>query len=193
MQARSEETRTHILSAALKEFANHGYNAASVDEICASAGVSKGAFYHHFAGKQAIFLELLENWLAAIDAGFEAAQKATVPETLMAFTEMLPGIFASADGRLPMFVEFWLQASRNEAIWAATNAPYERYQQYFANLVERGKNEGSFRANLDSQTAARGLVAMAVGLLLQSLLTPRSVDWEIVARQNLEIFLKGLN
>ncbi len=66
MQARSEETRTHILEAALRRFANHGYSAASVDEICAEAGVSKGAFYHHFPSKQALFLELLNEWLDKI-------------------------------------------------------------------------------------------------------------------------------
>jgi AcrR family transcriptional regulator len=192
MQARSEGTRTHILEAALRRFANYGYNAASVDDICADAGVSKGAFYHHFPSKQAVFLALLNGWLDALDAGFEAAQKETVPETLMAMTDMLPGIFATADGRLPMFLEFWLQASRDKAVWQATIAPYQRYQQFFSALVEQGKTEGSFRADIDSQSAAKAIVAIAVGLLLQDLIAPDGTDWQKTAREGMEILLAGL-
>ncbi len=191
MQARSEETRTHILEAALRRFANHGYSAASVDEICAEAGISKGAFYHHFPSKQALFLELLNEWLDTIDAGFEAARKTTVPETLLAFTDMLPGIFAAADGRLPMFLEFWLQASRDEAVWQATIAPYERYQHYFTALVEQGQAEGSFRAEVDAPCAAKAIVGLAVGLLLQGLLTSET-DWQKTARVSMEVLLNGL-
>lgn len=192
MQQRSEETRTRILEAALRRFANHGYNAASVDEVCADAGVSKGAFYHHFRSKQQLFLELLNIWLDGIDAGLEAARRETVPDTLQGMTAALPAIFASADGRLPMFLEFWLQASRDETVWQATVAPYHRYTQYFTTLIEQGKTEGSFRADVDAPSAARTLVGFAVGVLLQGLLVPSGVDWEKSAREGMAIFLKGL-
>jgi AcrR family transcriptional regulator len=191
MQQRSEETRTHILEAALKRFANHGYNAASIDQICADAGVSKGAFYHHFPSKQAIFLELLKGWLATIDAGFEAVRQGTVPETLMRMTGILPAVFAAADDRLPMFLEFWLQASRDEKIWEATISPYRHYQDYFANLIQQGIDEGSF-APVNPQSTAQMIVSLAVGLLLQGLLDPDGSDWEKVARESMQVVLKGL-
>ena len=88
MQQRSEETRAHILDAAVRRFAISGYDAASVDDICAEAGVSKGAFYHHFPSKQAIFLALLEGWLKTIDAGLDSLRQPTVPETLVQMTEV---------------------------------------------------------------------------------------------------------
>jgi len=192
MQHRSEETRAHILDAALRQFAIAGYNSASVDEICAVAGVSKGAFYHHFPSKQAVFLALLEGWLTMIDLGLEAARQETVPATLMHMTGLLPAVFATAEDSLPMFLEFWLQASRDETIWQALIAPYQRYQQYFAELVERGKAEGSFRADADAQASAQAFVALAVGLLLQGVLDPKGADWEKTAGQGIKILLKGL-
>lgn len=191
MQQRSEETRTHILEAALKRFANHGYNAASIDQICTDAGVSKGAFYHHFPSKQSVFLALFEGWLETIDAGFEAVRQENVPETLLQMTSILPAIFASADERLPMFLEFWLQASRNETVWQATIAPYRRYQDYFASLVQHGIDEGSF-APVDPQSAGQMIVSLAVGLLLQGLLDPQGANWEKVARESIQVVLKGL-
>ena len=39
-----------------------GYAATSVDEICAAAGVSKGAFFHHFASKEALGIAAAEQW-----------------------------------------------------------------------------------------------------------------------------------
>ncbi|HEY3310730.1 MAG TPA: TetR/AcrR family transcriptional regulator [Anaerolineales bacterium] len=192
MQARSEETRHHLLEAALRRFANYGYNAASVDDICRDAGVSKGAFYHHFSGKQAIFLALLESWLATVDAGLEAARQPSVPATLLGMAENLPVILTAADGRLPMFLEFWMQASRDETIWQATIAPYQRYQEYFKSLVDQGIKEGSFKP-VDSSSAAQMIVSLAVGTLLQALLAPDTGDWTLTIRENILVLLKGLS
>ena len=50
-QKRGEETRSRILDAAQGCFVQHGYDATGVAEICRSAGLSKGAFYHHFPSK----------------------------------------------------------------------------------------------------------------------------------------------
>ena len=47
------------MESAIKLFSSTGYNKASVDDICAQAGISKGAFYHHFKSKQELFLALL--------------------------------------------------------------------------------------------------------------------------------------
>ena len=192
MQARSEETRMQLMEAAQRRFAIFGYNAASVADICSDAGVSKGAFYHHFPSKQAVFLALLESWLSAVDANLETARRDSVPATLMSMAETLPEILVAADGRLPMFIEFWLQASRDETIWKATIAPYRRYQQYFAKLVEAGIAEGSFKA-VDSQAVAQMIVSLAVGTLLQALLAPKNSDWGRTIRENLSILMKGLS
>jgi len=107
-------------------------------------------------------------------------------------TGLLPAVFTTAEDSLPMFLEFWLQASRDETIWQALIAPYQRYQQYFAELVERGKAEGSFRADADAQASAQAFVALAVGLLLQGVLDPKGADWEKTAGQGIKILLKGL-
>ena len=131
MQQRSLGTRTKLLDAALKRFASEGYNAATVDAICAGAGVSKGAFYHHFPSKHDIFLALLHGWLKTVDGGIEASRQDTVPETLHRMTTLLPSIFAAADNNIIMFLEFWLRANRDEEIWYAAIAPYRRYTAFF--------------------------------------------------------------
>lgn len=191
MQRRSEETRSAILDAALRRFSIAGYNAASVDDICNEAGVSKGAFYHHFPSKQALFLALLEGWLKVIDAGLASLRQPTVPATFVHMTRLLPLVFESADERLPMFLEFLLQASRDEKVWEALIAPYRHYHDYFRRLIEDGIAEGSLKP-VDAQVAAQLILSLAVGLLVQGLLDPRGANWPRVATQSMEILMNGL-
>jgi AcrR family transcriptional regulator len=193
MQKRSAETRNHIVEAAQQLFSLNGYVATGVAEICQAAGVSKGAFYHHFHSKQAVFLKLLENWLEVLDGGLNMVSQSdqSVPQIMLQMTDILTTVLQTAEGRLPMFLEYWLQASRDEAIWQATIAPYRHYHDYFTNLVQRGIDEGSFR-KVDARITAQTLVALAVGLLLEKLLNPRSDDWPQVPRQCMQLFLDSL-
>ena len=191
MQQRSEETRTHILEAAVKQFSVNGYNKASVDDICEQAGISKGAFYHHFKTKQDVFLALLDGWLQTFDQAIEVSKNQTVPETFHQMTEYFPYIFETAGDNLPMFLEFWLQASRDETIWDASIAPYRRYHKHFVSLIKKGVAEGSF-ADVDPDLAARLIVSAAMGLLLQSLLDPEGANWTKVARETVQVMMKGL-
>ncbi|HMU93681.1 MAG TPA: TetR/AcrR family transcriptional regulator [Anaerolineales bacterium] len=191
MQQRSEETRSKILGAAIKLFSTRGFNSASVDDICRDAGISKGAFYHHFKSKQALFLALLDGWLQTIDNAIEASKDKTVPETFMQITEAFPYIFETAGEGLPMFLEFWMQASRDEKIWQASIAPYRRYQKHFTQLIKKGVDEGSF-VEVDPELTSRMIISTAMGLLLQSLLDPKGAKWEKVARDSTNMLVNSL-
>ncbi|MEV6103810.1 TetR/AcrR family transcriptional regulator [Streptomyces sp. NPDC051940] len=59
-QERTAATTNDLLGAARAHFARDGYAAASVDAICVQAGITKGALYHHFRGKQALFQAVYE-------------------------------------------------------------------------------------------------------------------------------------
>jgi AcrR family transcriptional regulator len=191
MQQRSEETRARIIESAIKLFSNRGYDTASVDDICTEAGISKGAFYHHFESKQALFLALLDSWLQTIDNAIEASKDKTAPETFMQMTEAFPYIFETAGEGLPMFLEFWLQASRDKKVWEASIAPYRRYHRYFTSVIKKGVDEGSF-VEVSPELASRMIVSTAMGLLLQSLLDPKGAKWEKVARDSTTLLLDGL-
>src|SRR5919201_966302 len=56
-------TREHLLEAAAVTFARQGFHRASLDEVAAAAGFSKGAVYSNFKNKENLFLTLLEERL----------------------------------------------------------------------------------------------------------------------------------
>ena len=193
MQQRSQETRQRLLDAAARLFSQQGYDATGVAQICASAGVSKGAFYHHFETKQAVFLALLEEWLARLDAAFTAVRQDSsgVPQAVVRMADMAGGVLASSGVQLSIMLEFWMQAYRDPQVWEAAAAPYQRYQQYFAALVEEGIRQGSLRP-VEPQMAARTLVSLAMGLLLQAVFDPKATDWASEAGGALQLVMDGL-
>jgi AcrR family transcriptional regulator len=147
LQQRSEETRNHILEAATQLFSKTGYDATGVAEICQAAGVSKGAFYHHFPTKQAVFIELLNAYLNGIESGFNLMRQEIhdVPQVILQMAELVGSLFQTADIHLPIFLEFWTQANHDPHVWEAAIAPYRRYQSYFAEMIQEGINEGSLQ------------------------------------------------
>jgi AcrR family transcriptional regulator len=57
---RGQATRAHIIDVAMRLFAAHGYDGTSIEAVLAESGVSRGSLYHHFAGKDVLFLAVLE-------------------------------------------------------------------------------------------------------------------------------------
>jgi AcrR family transcriptional regulator len=190
---RGAETRDRILQVARECFASAGYDATGVAEICARAGVSKGAFYHHFPGKQALFLALFEQWLGEIQAniGQVGAADGPVPGQLAALAAMIQDIPQVVGHQVPIFLEFWTQAARQPELWQATIAPYHAFRDLFADLIARGVAEGSLRP-VDPTAAAHVVVSLGVGLLLQAFLDADGADWGRISQESLQILLDGL-
>jgi TetR/AcrR family transcriptional regulator, transcriptional repressor for nem operon len=67
------DVRTRLLMAATKLVRMKGYAATTVDDLCREAGVTKGAFFHHFASKEALGVAAAENWASMTGALFAAA------------------------------------------------------------------------------------------------------------------------
>ncbi len=71
--ARGRATREQLIEVATRLFAERGYEDTSIEAVLAAAGVSRGALYHHFAGKDALFEAVVESVEDRITAEMTAA------------------------------------------------------------------------------------------------------------------------
>ncbi len=73
MNVETAPAKTRLLNAALRIIREQGYEATTVDELCSAAGVTKGAFFHHFESKEALAVAAAGYWNTVTSALFEQA------------------------------------------------------------------------------------------------------------------------
>ena len=76
------DARTRLLAAARDIIRTKGYGGTSIDDLCQAAGVTKGAFFHHFPSKEALGVSAADDWSATTGAFFAAAPYHQHPDPL---------------------------------------------------------------------------------------------------------------
>jgi AcrR family transcriptional regulator len=116
--ARRAQTRARLLHAAAEVYASQGFGGATLDEVAARAGLTKGAVYDHFGSKENLLLALMEEYLA----GQVAAQlmlfdrERTSAERPLAGSEDWMARLHESPERFRLFVELWTHAQRDEQL-----------------------------------------------------------------------------
>ncbi len=161
-------------------FARRGYEAATVDEITAECGIAKGALYSHFASKEDLFRTILVDHVRR-----RAAETAARPEPELPLRESILRIIEASWGTCrtdpiwsPLFMEFWALAGRNEWGREAVAALFDHCSAALAQFLSSAKRAGLVRSDLDVHRAARLLLAVNDGLVLQWQTQPDKVDPE---------------
>jgi AcrR family transcriptional regulator len=192
-QQRSEETRARLLEAAERSFAQQGFDATGVAAICQLAGVTKGAFYHHFSSKQHVFMELLRRWLEGLDGQMAKLREGTasVPDELFSMAGLIQEVLQTTEGQFPIYLEFWTRAMRDPTIRQELIEPFFQYRDLFSEMVTNGISEGTLK-DVQPETAARLILALALGLLVQALIDQQGEDWGRVTQECLQILLMGM-
>ncbi|WP_298359063.1 TetR/AcrR family transcriptional regulator [Rhodoblastus sp.] len=169
-EARSSETRAHLLDVAFAEMHEHGFQGLRIDVLLAKAQLTKGAFYHYFASKTDLGLAVIDELLAGY-ADLIWGQH------LQQFADPLEGIEASfsfAMGLLgprlttlgcPMNNLAQEMSALDERFRARLDALFVGIVRHIATALEGGKERGLIRPDVDCENAATFIFAAFEGAI----------------------------
>jgi len=190
-QQRQVQTRHCLMRSAAKLFARHGLDGASIDDVAADAGFTKGAFYANFSSKEELFLAMLEERFSARLADIERVADGPAEdveeqarEVGVDFARQLAG---DPDWQR-LFFEFATRAMRREPFRAELVERYRRLRDGITALFERRLRELGVESPLAPETLSLMTFAMANGFALERLLEPDDAPEDLFADMLVVLF-----
>ncbi len=171
-----QNTREAIVEASMRLFARRGYHGTSIARIAEATGLTKGALYWYFKGKEDLFLTVLDrirdDWRQTVISRVEDAAGAfdRLDRLFDATSEMLTStenprsmhLFLVSAGAQPEMAAF------EDAIKSA----YDDYVKLVADTIRAGQQEGEILREIDAESAALGIIGCLEGMALQARLHP---------------------
>jgi AcrR family transcriptional regulator len=178
---RREVRREQILEAARACLEEHGLEAVSMEMIVARSGLSTGAVYGYFKGKDQIINAVVVEGMAALAADLAPILTNPAPPLLPEFLEQVLDTIISFgqqnDGidRLLVSLHGWSHSQSNLELQSVTRASYLGFRRLFADVVRRWQASGSCSASTDPEMMAQLMVSITLGFVAQRALAG-SVD-----------------
>jgi AcrR family transcriptional regulator len=173
--------RERLLDAAAAVFAERGYRAASVDEIAARAGVTKGAVYWNFEGKEDLFLALIDE---RVDR--RAHELIGVTEHAPREIETAPlvsrGISSLIDEQqalVRLVGEYWGLAVRDERVRGRYVERQRTLREHLARALEARHRTTGVPLTVAAERLATAMIALANGLAQERIADPGAVPEEL--------------
>jgi AcrR family transcriptional regulator len=163
-QDRAWRSRATIIERAADAFARDGYVATSLNSIMRQTGLTKGAFYFHFASKDELALAVFRTKQAELADRLRQVAAAQ-PDALLAVQALLltRAEMLTNDPSLGCFLRLASELGTRFGPDSEFAASYEVPLSVISDLVRRGQEEGVFCASLDPRAAGEALVAVMLG------------------------------
>ncbi|CRK58271.1 transcriptional regulator, MerR family [Alloactinosynnema sp. L-07] len=167
---RRTQTRQRLLDAALTVFAEQGFGASTVEQVCDRAGYTRGAFYSNFVSLDELFLAMWEQRSAEMLADLRATLVET-PPTLEAAIEQLLAAIPVDDEWYRVTAEFTAHALRNPALKRVMAAREDAILETIMPILEPALATAG-RVVPDRRAFGLALVAVHDGTATQCLMDP---------------------
>lgn len=168
--------RRQVLTAAHRCFARHGFHVTTMQDVADEAGLSAGALYRYFGGKEAL-IEALADWGREVEReALDALQPGGGAEALARVVgDMLRPLATDSpetEATLRLDVRLWGEALDQPAILRLFRAQCAALKGPIADFLRSEQKAGRVRRDLDPQAAADAVFALLAGLELQKALAP---------------------
>jgi AcrR family transcriptional regulator len=143
----SEERKEQILEAAMEVFARSGFHGARMDDIAKQAGLSKGALYWYFDGKDAIIQGIMDRMFAREFEQMGAFIDADIPakEKLVRYLELTLDDITNDEYLVPIMYEFWAMLLRKKRVKEVLGSYYKNFFDIAIPIIQKGVDNGEFR------------------------------------------------
>ena len=163
-------TRALLLHVGQQEVYLHGFQGASIGSILSRAGVTKGAFFHHFPSKTDFGYRLVDEVLAAMIAAQWVGPLASAADPLHTIaTEFEAGVEFLRQQRpilgCPLNNLAQEMNPLDDGFRARTSAVFDLWRGAFRQAIDRGQRSGVVRGGIDPADVAHALVAQIEGTL----------------------------
>jgi TetR/AcrR family transcriptional regulator, transcriptional repressor for nem operon len=162
------DARSRLLDAAVRLFRESGYNDTTVDGLCRAAGVTKGAFFHHFPSKEALALAAIQYWNQFTGALFCDApyQQVVNPrERLLAYIDFRRAIIQGPAPQFTCLLGTLVQETygTHPALREACRAGIERHAFTLLETIEEARNTYAPHAGWSAETLALHIQSVLQG------------------------------
>jgi AcrR family transcriptional regulator len=173
-EERRETRREQILEAARACLQEHGLEAVSMEMIIARSGLSTGAVYGYFKGKDEIINAVVTDGTAAMGRQLVPILKNPEPPPLPQFVEQMLRTIADFGSdkpggldRLLISLHGWSHSQSNPSLQAITRTAYRTQRELFAETVRRWQTAGKFDPGADPEGVAQLLQSIILGFVAQ--------------------------
>ncbi|MFE5633265.1 TetR/AcrR family transcriptional regulator [Streptomyces sp. NPDC056543] len=176
-QEHLDARRRQILDGAARCFARNGFHATSMQDVLTEVGLSAGAVYRYFSGKDELIAAIATEAFAGIRGAFEEASRATPPPTpdvllgavlRLFLEERIKGADRQAFARL--ILQVWSETLRNERLFRTLSEGYDGMREAWGKLVDAYRASGILASDVPADRVARTLIATAQGFIAQQAL-----------------------
>jgi AcrR family transcriptional regulator len=187
---RREVTVERLLDAALQTFAEQGFAAASVEDVCSRGGFTRGAFYSSFKTKDELFAALFTRELTREMTRVEQLLTglADEPDPVTAAVDRCLNAFRSDRTWTLVATEYALHAARHPDAAELLQRHREELYTQLTGLIERAAAEAGLRLAVPAGQLARTIAALHDGVSLLALSQPGTPEIE---RPALLLLLQG--
>jgi AcrR family transcriptional regulator len=169
-----KEKRGRIIEAAAQVFAMRGYNRTLIADIALQAGIGKGTIYEYFDSKAELFFAVFE-WFNEQLAASTLVQiqelGGPASKRLAVLIDSLTTALTEIEDLYSLVMEFWAATTSSEMrrrLGEEFRRIYDDYRQLIGGLVREGILHGEFRADVNVEAIAAGLVGALDGIFLQA-------------------------
>ncbi|MYR98566.1 MULTISPECIES: TetR/AcrR family transcriptional regulator [unclassified Streptomyces] len=176
-QEHLDARRRQILDGAARCFARSGFHGTSMQDVLKEVGLSAGAVYRYFPGKEDIIAAITEETFAAIRDAFEEAGRVVPPPTpdvllSSVLGRVLSGELHGLDRRTfaALAVQLWSETLRDRRLAAQLDEGYATMRTAWTGLVEAYRDAGLLDGDVVADHMARTMIATAQGFIVQEAL-----------------------